>query len=158
MATTNGLNGHNGHSYEHTRFAEIPPAIDIPVYEGGDEEAVEVNLTELLDDPTELCTLLENESVAKSYWMIIALAYAKQNKMDLAIDILKKGMQAFSAGRPDEKLSMLSALCWMYLWKCRDAPRIQPDSLMSAPAFYSATHLALANGMSYSTNNSMSED
>jgi RNA polymerase-associated protein CTR9 len=143
MATINGMNGHNGHSYEHTRFADIPPAIDIPL---GEEEAVEVNLTELIDDPTELCTLLDNERVAKNFWMVIALAHAKQNKMDLAIDILKKGLQAFSRGSPDDRLSLLSALCWMYLWKCRDAPRIPPDSLKSAPAFYSSTHLAMANG------------
>jgi RNA polymerase-associated protein CTR9 len=150
MVSSNGMNGLNGHAHGQSRFAEIPPAIDIPVYEGGDEEAVEVNLTELLDDPTELCTLLENENVAKSYWMIIALAYAKQNKMELAIDILKKGLQAFSGGQADERLSVLSALCWMYLWKCRDAPRIQPDSLSGVPAFYSSAHLALANGGNFS--------
>jgi RNA polymerase-associated protein CTR9 len=112
------------------RFAEIPPAIDIPVYEGADEEAVEVNLTELLDDPTELCTLLENENVAKNYWMVIALAYAKQNQVDHAIEILNKALSAFSRGRADERLSLLCGLCWMYLWKCREAPRIKPGSFM----------------------------
>lgn len=142
----NGVNGLNGHAYGQKRFAEIPPALDIPVYGEGDEEAVEVNLTELLDDPTELCTLLENESVARNYWMVIALAYAKQGKMDLAIDILKKGLSAFSGAGADDRLSLLSALCWMYLWKCRNAPRIQPDTLMSAPAFYSSAHQSMANG------------
>ncbi|KAF2425762.1 hypothetical protein EJ08DRAFT_700160 [Tothia fuscella] len=141
----NRTNGVNGHAYGRMRWADIPPAIDIPVQEGEDEEAVEVNLTELLDDPTELCTLLENERVAKSYWMVIALAYAKQDKMDLAIDILKKGLSAHSSGNIKDRLSLLSSLCWMYLWKCRHAPRIQPDSLMAAPAFYSSAHLAMAN-------------
>jgi RNA polymerase-associated protein CTR9 len=126
MAThVNGANGVPTQTSQ--RFAEIPPAIDIPVYEGADEEAVEVNLTDLLDDPTELCTLLENENVAKSYWMVIALAYAKQNQVDHAIEILNKALSAFSRGKSaDERLSILSALCWMYLWKCRDAPRIKP--------------------------------
>jgi RNA polymerase-associated protein CTR9 len=156
MATTNGLNGHNGHSYGHGRFDDIPAAIDVPLF--AQEEAVEVNLAGLTDDPTELCILLENESVAKTYWMTIALAYAKNNKLDLAIDILKKGMQAFHSGAADDRLSLLSALCWMYLWKCRDAPRIQPDSLSGTPAFYSSTHLAMANGSASFTSSILTTD
>ncbi|KAK4987558.1 hypothetical protein LTR28_006919, partial [Elasticomyces elasticus] len=79
---SNGLNGHLSPRPAPIpeRFADIPPAMDIPVSGGDVEEAVEVNLEELLDDPTELCTLLENENVAKSFWMTIALAYAKQRK------------------------------------------------------------------------------
>jgi RNA polymerase-associated protein CTR9 len=107
------------------RFSEIPAAIDIPVHEGAEDEAVELDLVELPDDPTELCTLLENESVQKSYWMVIALAYAKQNQIDHAIEILTKGLAAFIRGRADDRLSILNALTWMYLWKCRDAPRIK---------------------------------
>lgn len=123
---TNGINGHSRHHVGAQRFSDVPPAIDITVNEEGDEEAVEVNLVELLDDPTELCTLLENENVPKGYWMVIALAYAKQHKVDHAIEILNKGMGALRRDRPDEKLSILSCLCWMYLCKCRDAPRLKP--------------------------------
>jgi RNA polymerase-associated protein CTR9 len=140
-----GLNGLNGHHDDGKRFSYIPPAIDIPLGEG---EEVEVNLSELLEDPTELCTLLENEGVAKGYWEITALAYAKENKMDHAIDIIKKGLGAFSSGNPQDRLSLLSALCWMYLYKCRHASRIpEGSSLIEASAFYSsAAQLALANG------------
>jgi RNA polymerase-associated protein CTR9 len=140
-----GLNGLNGHHDDGKRFSYIPPAIDIPLGEG---EEVEVNLSELLEDPTELCTLLENEGVAKGYWEITALAYAKENKMDHAIDIIKKGLGAFSSGNPQDRLSLLSALCWMYLFKCRNAPRIPEGSgLIEASAFYpSAAQLALTNG------------
>ncbi|KAK5008010.1 protein required for normal CLN1 and CLN2 G1 cyclin expression, partial [Cryomyces antarcticus] len=123
---TNGLNGHTSSLEPAQRFADIPSAIDIPVSGGEVGEEVEVNLEELLDDPTELCTLLENENVAKSYWMIIALAYAKQRKIDHAIEMLTKGLGALSRGRPDEKLSLLACLCWLYLWKCREAPRVKP--------------------------------
>ena len=126
MSYTNGTNGVTPSYTHHTRFADIPPSIDIPVYEGGDEEAVEVNLTELLDDPTELCTLLENENVAKNYWMSIALAYAKQHDIDHAIEILTKGLAARRGGRSDERLSFLGALCWSWLSKCREAPRLRP--------------------------------
>ncbi|KAF2157949.1 TPR-like protein [Myriangium duriaei CBS 260.36] len=128
-AHTNGVNGHSGSlepGSEFARFADIPPAMDIPVSSGDAEEAVEVDLEDLMDDPTELCTLLENENVAKTYWLTIALAYAKQQKLDLAIDILNRGMGNLSSARSEDKLSLLSCLCWMVLWQCRDAPRLKP--------------------------------
>lgn len=109
------------------RFADIPSAIDIPVSGMGAEEAVEVSLEELLDDPTELCTLLENENAAKNYWMVISLAYAKQRKIDHAIEILNKGLGSLSRGSPKEKLGLLSLMCWLYLWKSREAPRVAAE-------------------------------
>lgn len=125
---SNGLNGHHADDDGALpkRFAYIPQAIDIPVGGGDLDEAVEVDLVELIDDPTELCTLLENENVAKSYWMTISMAYAKQRKVDHAIEILTKGLGALPRDRSDDKLSILSCICWMYLWKCREAPRLKP--------------------------------
>ncbi|KAI9700323.1 MAG: hypothetical protein M1836_002338 [Candelina mexicana] len=129
-------NGHtNGHVHAHSpepspvslRFSDIPSAIDIPVQGLDAEEAVEVNLEELLDDPTELCTLLENEGAARNFWMIIALAYAKQHKIDHAIEMLTKGLQAMASSNPKEKLSLLSCMCWLFLWKSREAPRMVPE-------------------------------
>ena len=112
---------------QESRFSDIPSAIDIPVSGMGAEEAVEVSLEELLDDPTELCTLLENENAAKNYWMVIALAYAKQKKVDHAVEILNKGLGSLSRGGPKEKLGLLSLMCWLYLWKSREAPRVAPE-------------------------------
>ncbi|CAD6499784.1 BgTH12-03891 [Blumeria graminis f. sp. triticale] len=108
------------------RFSDIPSAIDIPVQGEDDDQAVEVDLEDLLDDPTELCTLLENEGAARTYWMTVSLAYAKQKKVDHAIEILLKGGQTSLGGNKD-KLSMLTCLCWMYLWKSREAPRVAPE-------------------------------
>jgi RNA polymerase-associated protein CTR9 len=74
MATqVNG--GTNGYGAVHSpgarmiskRFSDIPSAIDIPVQGEDDDQAVEVDLEDLLDDPTELCTLLENEGAARTY-------------------------------------------------------------------------------------------
>lgn len=77
----NGLDGHDDDaSTALARFSHIPAALDVPLSSGDAEEAVEVNLEDLMDDPTELCTLLENENVARGYWMTIALAYAKQQR------------------------------------------------------------------------------
>lgn len=127
-----GANGYGGGSQVIStiskRFSDIPDHIDIPVQGGDDDEqAVEVDLEDLLDDPTELCTLLENEGAARQYWMTVSLAYAKQKKVDHAIEMLLKGGQAMRGGAK-EKLSMLTCLTWMYLWKSREAPRVAMTS------------------------------
>ncbi|KAI9824754.1 MAG: hypothetical protein M1832_001581 [Thelocarpon impressellum] len=131
----------NGHAMVYSReappvvkrFSDIPLAIDIPVQGLDAEEAVEVNLEDLLDDPTELCTLLENEGAARTFWMVVALAYAKQRKMDHAIEMLNKGLTAVAKGGPKEKLSMLTCLCWLYLWKSRESPRTSPGESRRFP-------------------------
>ena len=150
MATqTNG--GTNGYSTVHSpvtrmiskRFSDIPSAIDIPVQGEDDDQAVEVDLEDLLDDPTELCTLLENEGAARTYWMTVSLAYAKQKKVDHAIEMLIKGGQAMRGGQR-EKLSMLSCLCWMYLWKSREAPRVAPEGALVSEAKTKEYYLQLS--------------
>ncbi|KAH8673925.1 putative RNA polymerase II transcription elongation factor [Xylariales sp. PMI_506] len=124
-------NGHlNGGTYVSKRFSDIPRDIDIPVQGDQEDEAVELNLEELVDDPTELCTLFENERVARTYWMTVAIAYAKQNNIDHAIEMLIRGGNAMQNNNPKEKLSMVSGLCWMYLWKSREAPRVPPDGAL----------------------------
>ncbi|POS86373.1 TPR-like protein, partial [Erysiphe pulchra] len=116
----------SSHGIMSKRFSDIPSAIDIPVQGEDDDQAVEVDLEDLLDDPTELCTLLENEGAARTYWMTVSLAYAKQKRVDHAIEMLLKGGQAMKGGQK-EKLSMLTCLCWMYLWKSRESPRVASD-------------------------------
>ncbi|KAG9692532.1 TPR-like protein, partial [Aureobasidium melanogenum] len=137
------LNGHahglDDHDHDAAtalvRFSHIPAALDVPLSSGDAEEAVEVNLEDLMDDPTELCTLLENENVARGYWMTIALAYAKQQKVDHAIDIVTRGLSSLSrSAKPEDKLSLLSCLCWLRLWQCREAPRLKPDTQLASEA------------------------
>ncbi|KAK0124424.1 hypothetical protein ONS95_015054 [Cadophora gregata] len=142
-----GANGHTpispGHRVMSKRFSDIPSAIDIPVQGEDDDQAVEVDLEVLLDDPTELCTLLENEGAARTYWMTVSLAYAKQKKVDHAIEMLIKGGQAMKGG-PKEKLSMLTCLCWMYLWKSREAPRVAPEGALVSEAKTKEYYLQLS--------------
>lgn len=134
---TNGVNGHLVAPHNRPgrpRFDDIPDAIDIIVSEDGEEEAVEVNLKDLPEDPTELCTLLENENVDKQYWQTTALAYAKQGNVDHAIEMVSKGMGSLRRERPEDRLTMLSMLCWMWLYKCRHAPRVKPDGQLASEA------------------------
>ncbi|MCJ1435811.1 hypothetical protein MMC27_005186 [Xylographa pallens] len=148
-------NGHtNGHAQFFThdgqtgniRFADIPSAIDIPVPGADIEEAVEVNLEDLPDDPTELCTLLENEAAAKNFWLVISLAYAKQHKFELAIEILNKGLAVLARAPPKEKIGLLSLLCWLFLYKSREAPRVVPDGVLVSEARTKDFYLQAATG------------
>jgi RNA polymerase-associated protein CTR9 len=124
------------------RFSDIPSTIDIPVQDQ-DDEAVEIDLEELADDPTELCTLFEMEHAARTYWMTVALAYAKQKKVDFAIEMLIRGANAMQA-HPREKLSIITCLCWMYLWKSREAPRVAPEGMTISEAKTKEHYLQLA--------------
>ncbi|KAG8419980.1 protein required for normal CLN1 and CLN2 G1 cyclin expression [Metarhizium acridum] len=128
-----------------TRFSDIPSAIDIPVQGDQEDEAVEIDLEDLLDDPTELCTLFENERAAKTYWMTVALAYAKQKKIDHAIEMLIRGSGAIQSSNPRDKVSMICCLCWMYLWKSREAPRVAPDGVRVSEAKTKEYYLQLGH-------------
>lgn len=127
------------------RFSDVPSSLDIPVQgmDEDDQQAVEVDLEDLLDDPTELCTLLENERVSRSFWMTVSLAYAKQKKIDIAIEMLTKGLAVVTGG-PNEKLSMLTCLCWLYLWKSREAPRVAPEGQLVSEAKTKEFYLQLS--------------
>ncbi|KAI0115115.1 TPR-like protein [Daldinia grandis] len=126
------------------RFSDIPSAIDIPVQGDQEDEAVEIDLEDLVDDPTELCTLFENERAARTYWMTVSLAYAKQKKIDHAIEMLNRGGNAMQDNNPKEKLSIITCLCWMYLWKSREAPRIPPEGALLSEAKTKDYYLQLA--------------
>ncbi|KAI1213010.1 TPR-like protein [Annulohypoxylon truncatum] len=148
-ATRNGHanGGDNGDSVPapiSKRFADIPSAIDIPVQGDQEDEAVEIDLEDLVDDPTELCTLFENEQAARTYWMTVSLAYAKQKKIDHAIEMLNRGGNAMQDNNPKEKLSIITCLCWMYLWKSREAPRVLPDGDVQTEAKTKDFYLQLA--------------
>ncbi|KAI0383040.1 TPR-like protein [Hypomontagnella monticulosa] len=126
------------------RFSDIPSAIDIPVQGDQEDEAVEIDLEDLVDDPTELCTLFENERAARTYWMTVSLAYAKQNKVDHAIEMLNRGGNAMQDSNLKEKLSIMTCLCWMYLRKSREAPRVPPEGALLSDAKTKDYYLQLA--------------
>ena len=151
VTLTNGhLNGQlNGISAAHVvitkRFTDIPSTIDIPISSEA-EETVELNLEELLDDPTELCTLLDNESASKNVWLTVALAYAKQHMVDLAIDICSRGLQTLSRGQAKDKVGLLSLQCWLYIWKSREASRTAPEGQLVSEARTKDFYLQAATG------------
>ncbi|KAL9093171.1 MAG: hypothetical protein Q9159_000348 [Coniocarpon cinnabarinum] len=108
------------------RFSTVPPQLEVPIYNGEPGEAVDLDLEELMDDPTELCTLLGNEQVDKSFWITTAMAYAKQSRLEEAVDILNQAIQALSSGKAQDRLQLHNCLCWVQLMRSRKAPRIKP--------------------------------
>ena len=133
----NGANGVNGAGsmFPPPRYSDVPSAITISVAddEGGQLD-VEIPLDEdIQDDPTELCAILENEKSLTSTWVKVAVAYAKHKKVDVAIDVLSQAINVFGRARGEDRLSILNGLCWLYLLKCREAPRIKSGRL--APCF-----------------------
>ncbi|KAJ5216523.1 uncharacterized protein N7498_002930 [Penicillium cinerascens] len=141
----NGLNGDAlppTSSMASLRFSDIPDAIDIPASSFDSE--VEVSLLDLPEDPTELCTLLENERAAKNFWVIIALAYAKRKQIDHAIDILNKGLASVAHGATKEKLGLLGWVCWLLMLKSRQAPRVAPEGELYSEAKTKDHYLQLA--------------
>ncbi|KJZ78963.1 hypothetical protein HIM_01736 [Hirsutella minnesotensis 3608] len=144
-ATNGTANGETDVAPVSMRFSDIPSAIDIPVQGDQEDEAVEIDLEDLLDDPTELCTLFENEHAAKTYWMTVALAYAKQRKIDHAIEMLIRGTSSISnSNNARDKVSIVCCLCWMYLWKSREAPRVAPEGMRVSEAKTKEYYLQLA--------------
>jgi RNA polymerase-associated protein CTR9 len=78
--------------------------------------------------------LLDNEKAAKNFWVIIALAYAKQNQIDHAIEILSRGLASLAQGAAKERLGLLGWICWLYLVKSRQAPRVAPEGQLQSEA------------------------
>jgi RNA polymerase-associated protein CTR9 len=129
----NGANGVNGagNMFPPPRFSDVPNAITISVAdeEGGPLD-VEINLDdEIQDDPTELCGILEQEHLSTSTWIQVAVAYSKRKKVDTGIDVLRQAKNAFE--EQADKLSILTGLCWLYLLKCREAPRVKQGTLIA---------------------------
>jgi RNA polymerase-associated protein CTR9 len=124
---TNGVNGTDPPPFPPPRYSKVPPAILVAVAEEDGTYDIEISLDEdIQEDPTELCTLLENERSAKNTWMTVAIAYAKHRKLDVAIEVLGKTLTVFSRGSSQDRLSILNGLCWLYLLRCREAPRVKP--------------------------------
>lgn len=136
----NGTNGLAAHAPKSKRFSDIPATIDIPMQ---DDVEVEIDLQVLPDDPTELCAVFENEQSPRIYWMTVALAYAKQNKIDFAIEMLTRGANVLQ-GNQREKLSIITCICWLYLWKSREAPRVAPEGSLVSEAKTKEYYLQLA--------------
>ena len=113
------------------RFSDIPTAVDVPLGTAEGEEAVEVHLEDQLEDPTELCQLLDTERAAKNLWITIALAYAKQSQFDHAVTVLYNGLQTHRTGSSKDRLGLLLGIAWLQLLKSRHAPRILSDASIS---------------------------
>ncbi|KAK9452877.1 hypothetical protein V1511DRAFT_490320 [Dipodascopsis uninucleata] len=121
-------------SYDQNVDHEISNVIDIPLRD--DQEVVTINLdTDLPDDPTELCDLLENELAGRQFWLAIGTAYSRLGKIEEAIEVVNRGLKAqvVVKGSEADKVAFHACLAWLYLKLSRDAPKLPPaDPLIAA--------------------------
>ena len=66
------------------------------------------------------------------------MAYAKRKRIETAIDVLRQATEVFNRARGEDRLSILNGLCWLYLLKCREAPRVRPRMSSDSLDAYSA--------------------
>jgi RNA polymerase-associated protein CTR9 len=126
--TVNGATNGADQPFPPARYSKVPPTILVAVAEAEGPIDIEISLDDdIQEDPTELCTLLENEQSAKATWTTVAIAYAKHKKVDVAVEVLTRAASVFGRGRVEDRLSILNGLCWLYLLKCREAPRTNSD-------------------------------
>ncbi|CAI4050735.1 Ctr9p SKDI_15G0160 [Saccharomyces kudriavzevii IFO 1802] len=90
---------------------EWPTSLDIPLK--ASEELVGIDLeTDLPDDPTDLKTLLVEESSEKEHWLTIALAYCNHGKTNEGIKLIEMALNVF---QNSERASLHTFLTWAHL-------------------------------------------
>lgn len=86
-------------------------AIDIPLK--ASEEVVSIDLeTDLPDDPSDLRTLLVEESSDKEHWLTIAIAYCNQGRIPEGIKLIEMALETFENV---EKAPLHTFLTWAHL-------------------------------------------
>ncbi|CCD26148.2 Ctr9p NDAI_0G03710 [Naumovozyma dairenensis CBS 421] len=98
---------------------EWATTLDIPLK--ASEELVSIDLlTDLPDDPSDLRTLLVEESASREHWLTIACSYVNQGRIDAGIELIKMALQVDHF--VDSKIDMghfYTFLTWCHLKKCK---------------------------------------
>ncbi|KAG7660583.1 CTR9 [[Candida] subhashii] len=97
--------------YIGVQSAETLGNLDVPLNNG---QIVSINLIdELPDDPNELIGFLQGEKCACQYWISVASAYARLNKLNEAMEIINatNGLSQFN---DEDKKSFQSFQIWLY--------------------------------------------
>jgi len=90
--------------------------IDVPI-KGTEKEVVTIDFeSELPDDPTDFCTLLENEEAASQYWAAIAAVYANKGMLNEAVEVMTTGL---SLHRDAKAAPFHTFLAWLRIRQSR---------------------------------------
>lgn len=123
----------NGTADEDVEMQDQQPQsiLEIPIEDGGQMVSIDLD-NDLPEDPSEICTLLENEHSAPEYWLAIATAYARNGSVENAIEVVKTGLAAAAGGSEADSLPFYSCLAWLYLKQLRRAPATTLDAAGSS--------------------------
>lgn len=93
-----------------------PNNITIPLKEEGEEVVINTS-TDLPEDSSELCTLLNNEECKPEYWLLVSKAYGRLGKYDEAIKVVSEALNSMYVPTDDTHVqsSFHSLLAWLYL-------------------------------------------
>ncbi|CAN6626443.1 RNA polymerase-associated protein Ctr9p [Trichomonascus vanleenenianus] len=116
--------------------------VDIPLHDGAD--VVTIRMTDMPDDPDELCTFLENEQSGDEYWLTVAILYARKGMIQAAMRVINAALERENKDERS-KLPFVACLAWLYLREYRTA-RVQKDEASDAPTKESMFSLAMKNG------------
>lgn len=114
--------------------------IEVPIR--GSLEVVTIDLeSDLPEDPTELCTLLENESAETKYWTLVAAAYANKGMVSESFEVMNAGLKTFSGG---DTSGFHTFLAWLHIRQSKLAIKSADDQRASLKLASESIKYALA--------------
>ncbi|OLY84813.1 RNA polymerase-associated protein CTR9-like protein [Smittium mucronatum] len=93
----------------HTRVIEIPLE--------GSENVLEIDCSQLPESSFDICEVLEQEKSHIKFYLIFALEYYRQDKLDEAIFLLKRGLSRDTLSDVLIKLPLINCLANIYIHK-----------------------------------------
>ncbi|PVV04232.1 hypothetical protein BB560_001275 [Smittium megazygosporum] len=91
--------------------------IEIPLQ--GSENVLEIDCDDLPESSRDICDVLEQEEAEIRFFLIFALEYYKQKKIDEAILLLKRGLSKESTTDMSAKLPLINCLANIYIQKAK---------------------------------------
>ncbi|CAM9022698.1 unnamed protein product [Wickerhamomyces anomalus] len=113
--------------------------IEVPIKDS--REVVTIDLEhELPEDPTDLCTLLENESAESIYWISIASVYANKGLVSEAFEMMTEGLKLY---KELDTADFHTFLAWLHIRQSKVA-KTSDDQRASLKMASESIKLALA--------------
>ncbi|CCH43266.1 RNA polymerase-associated protein CTR9 [Wickerhamomyces ciferrii] len=98
--------------------------VEVPMNDSN--EVVTIDLEEELpEDPTDLCTLLENEHAAPHYWLLIAAVYANKSLVNEAMEVITTGLNLY---QNSESAPFHTFLSWLNLRQSKSSIESSEDN------------------------------
>lgn len=110
--------------------------IEIPCADA-DGDVISLDLDkDIIEDPEEICVLLENERCDKAFWLAIGLAYASKGLTNEAIEVVTRALRSPAMKESGDRLPLYNCLVWLFLKQYRKAPVDQRSDVLEKATEY----------------------